>query len=200
MKKWIPWLVTALLAVWVVAGFRPIKSKQGFDTGAFGQLPALLNGRVQPLDSVARNALLQIRARQTVQLEKRKSMPATEWLLELMMKPELADTRPVFRIDHPELLGMLELPQTNKFFSFIQLRPHLEDVWTQAKTVDEKEAQLRTPFERQVLQLFNAVVVYQSLRLSVQPDGTEDFTKELQEYRAAIGPGVEAVRASEAGK
>ena len=38
----------------------------GFHTRDFGRLPVLLNGRVQPLDSVARNTLLQIRERQSV--------------------------------------------------------------------------------------------------------------------------------------
>ena len=65
----------------------------------------LLNGRIQPLDSVGRNALLVMRGKQTVALENGKKLPASEWLLEVLMKPELADERKVFRIDHPELLG-----------------------------------------------------------------------------------------------
>ena len=41
----------------------------GFHTRDFGRLPVLMDGRFQPFDSVARNSLLQIRERQTVEPE-----------------------------------------------------------------------------------------------------------------------------------
>ena len=70
----------------------------------FARLPVLLNGRIQPFDSVARNSLLQIRSTSDVPLEEvpswkfwhhPKKLKATAWLLEVMFKPEVADTRPI---------------------------------------------------------------------------------------------------------
>ena len=58
--------------------------------------------------------------RQSVSLPKNasgkteKPLPATPWLAEVMMNPEEADKRPIFRIDRAglELLSLLRLPET----------------------------------------------------------------------------------------
>lgn len=69
MKKLTPWILTALFTLWVASSLRPPKQTTEFDLNAFGRLPVLLNGRVQPMDSVARNSLLAIAGRQVVYLE-----------------------------------------------------------------------------------------------------------------------------------
>src|SRR5436190_16989769 len=99
MKKWLPVILVLVFAAWVASSLRP-KPETGFQTRQFGKLPVLLNGRIQPLDSVARNSLLQLRTKQTLALEKNEKLTAIEWLLEVMAKPELADERKVFRIDN----------------------------------------------------------------------------------------------------
>src|SRR2546430_5471391 len=130
--KIVPWLVVAVFASEIIAVMAPKKDKEGaFHVREFGRLPVLLNGRIQPFDSVAHNALLQIRSTASVPLEGNgadgswgewtelqkhpKAMPlserhwwqfnrhpkklkSTEWLLEVMARPETADTRPVFLI------------------------------------------------------------------------------------------------------
>jgi hypothetical protein len=79
----------------------------------FGRLPVLLNGRIQPFDSVARNTLLQIRSTGDVPLEEvpswkfwhhPKKLKSTEWLLEVntRLRP---DTRPIFLIHHLSCSG-----------------------------------------------------------------------------------------------
>lgn len=189
-----------MFAAWVLASLRGPRLQDGFDLRAFGELPAVLNGRIQPLDSVARNALLQLRSRQGLRLENGKSMPATEWLMEVLMKPEAADQRPVFRIDHPEVRSMLRLPDGQKHFSFSQLQPQLEELENQAKRADGKDAAVRTPLERQVLKLYNAVRIYHRLAVSLQPRNTQDFQADLERFKKAIGPGMEAMRAYESGR
>ena len=91
---------------------------EDFRVHEFGRLPVLLNGRVQPFDSVARNALLQIRGTGYVPLQEKKSyefwkhptkLKATEWLMEVMTRPEVADTRPIFLIYHPDMVDDLKL-------------------------------------------------------------------------------------------
>ncbi|MBI3418065.1 MAG: cytochrome c biogenesis protein CcsA [Verrucomicrobia bacterium] len=68
MKKSIPWILFAVFALEAAVALRP-RGEKDFHFRAFGELPVLLNGRVQPLDSVARNSLLQIRSAQAVPLE-----------------------------------------------------------------------------------------------------------------------------------
>ena len=140
MKKHWPWLLTALFVFEVLYALRPRSDKEGdFHYRAFGQLPVLVGGRQQPLDSVARNNLLIIRGTASVPLEgnagdgswgaweeisdkgglterkwyqfskRPKKLKSIEWLLELLARPNDADGRYIFRIHHPELLGELEL-------------------------------------------------------------------------------------------
>ena len=199
MKKWLPWILVAVMGAWVASRLHA-PSESGFHASEFGRLPVLLNGRIQPLDSVARNSLLQIRNKQSVALEDHSQLNATEWLLEVLLKPEVADERKVFRIDHPELLGMLGLPEDQKHFAFNQIRTKLEEIEKQAERINAVPAANRTVFEKQVSKLHNAVLLYQRLKNSLQPDNTLNFVDELQRYQSVITPGVVALRAREAGK
>jgi len=70
MKKHLSWLlIVALFTLYAVSTLRPRKDQGEFHVQSFAGLPVVLNGRVQPLDSVARNALLMIRGNTTVPLE-----------------------------------------------------------------------------------------------------------------------------------
>ena len=194
MKKIAPWIFTVAFAVWTIT-FLWQKPETGFHTREFGKLPVLLNGRIQPLDSVARNALLQIRTRQSV-----GQMSATAWLMETMMNPDAADKLDVFRIDNLELLNMLQLPERQKYYSFNQIRPHLDDITRQTQRINNIEDASHTTFERQLLKLDNALEIYQRLKVSLCPPGTENFTAQLAAYEQAVPVGVAAARAREAGK
>ena len=93
MKKWIPLILVVVMAGWFLSGLHQ-KPETDFHVREFGKLPVLMNGRFQPFDSIARNSLLQIRTKQTVYESeggKTQTLPAMDWLLELMMKPEAAD-------------------------------------------------------------------------------------------------------------
>src|SRR6185437_7937086 len=116
MKKWLPIIVTGLMAAWFLSTLRPPQDET-FAFSQFGKLPVVFSGRVQPMDSLARNSLLQIREKQEANLEPWKShlsgpkmISATEWLATVMMAPVTADQWPVFRVDNQELIALLKLP------------------------------------------------------------------------------------------
>jgi ABC-type transport system involved in cytochrome c biogenesis permease subunit len=194
MKKVIPWILVAVFAGWVLSALRP-PPETGFHTREFGQLPVLLNGRIQPLDSVARNTLLQIRQRQSV-----GELSATAWLMETMMNPDAANRQNIFRIDNLELLNLLHLPEAQKYYSFDQIQPHLDDISKQAARINNVEDANRTVFEQQLLKLDNALEIDQRLKLSLCPPGTTDFAGQLAAYEQALPDGVAAAQAREAGK
>ncbi len=159
-----------------------------------------MDGRFQPFDSVARNSLLQIRTKQTVPLDNGQTMSATEWLLEVLMKPEQADDRKIFRIDNGEVLALLKLPENQKFYSFSQLRPQADEIQKQADRIGPHDASKRTVFETQLMKLFDEMNLYQRLEISLKPPGTDDFAAELAAYQKSIAPGAAAVQARDAGK
>src|ERR1700722_6952895 len=142
-QKWFPPLLAFAIALiifvpffftWFLSESLPPK---GFDFHKFSKLPVVFDGRRKPLDSLARNSLLQIRQTQTLNLEpwkswneKQKIISANEWLANVMMNPAVADDWPVFRVDNPDLITFLKLPEKNKaahqdgeHFSWNQIAP-----------------------------------------------------------------------------
>src|SRR5579859_5516953 len=191
MKKWLPGLLVALCAGWVLSTLLE-KPETGFNTREFAKLPVLLNGRIQPLDSVARNTLLQLRTKQSVFLEaansggmfpRGTSLSAIEWLMGVMMKPETANQQKVFRIDNPELLGLLKLADSGKYFSFEQLQPGFAEIEKQSARISrgQKDGRNQTPFEKQVMKLYDSINLYQRLMLTLRPLDSEDFAGELNQ-------------------
>jgi hypothetical protein len=74
MKRWFPLGLTLFLGLWIAGSLRVPSDKPGsFAVNEFGRLPIVANGRVQPLDSFARNSLLQLREKQRANLEPWKS-------------------------------------------------------------------------------------------------------------------------------
>ncbi len=191
MKKWLPLLITLLFAGWVVSSARPKKS-EGFAIREFGQLPILNGGRRQPIDSLARNSLLQLRGKQTANLEPWRSggqiISASEWLAELWMNPVLADSRPVFRIDHPDLKGLLGLPleagfeSDGKHFSFNQVSVKSQALLDEMQRVSSVPSAQRNGFDKAVSNLWRGTFLYQQLRGAVQPPDAQDWATELREF------------------
>ncbi len=215
--KWIwrvvPWCFVALFGCEIVAVLLPKKDGE-FHVREFGRLPVLLNGRIQPFDSVARNSLLQIRSTGDVPLKEVPSwqfwhhprkLKATEWLLEVMTRPEVADTRPIFLIHLPELLGELKLQDKGveksglRYYTFNQLRPVFDVIIQEGQKASEAKSD-QTTFQKQAAKLANAVMLYQRLKVGLQPEGEDNFTQELADFQKNLGPAAIAAQASQSGK
>jgi len=212
--KLLPWCFVALFGMEIIAVMMPKKDGE-FRVRDFGRLPVLLNGRIQPFDSVARNSLLQIRSTGDVPLEEVPSwkfwhhpekLKSSAWLLEVMAKPEVADTRPIFLIHHAELLGELKLEDKGvvksalRYYTFEQLKPVLKTISEQSQKAAEIKAEDQTTFQKQVTKLANAVMLYQRLKVTLQPEGVDDFKQELDDFLKALPSAQMAAKASEGGK
>jgi cytochrome c-type biogenesis protein CcsB len=212
--KLIPWLFVALFGAEIIAVMLP-KPDEEYHVREFGRLPVLLNGRIQPFDSVARNCLLQIRSTGDVPLEvvpswefwhHPKKLKSSEWLLELMTRPEMADTRPIFLIHHAELLGELKLQDKGveksglRYYTFMELKPLIPEINEQARKAGDIKAEDQTTFQKQVEKLANALSLYQRLKVTLQPEGADDFAQQLADFQMNLGPAQVAAKASESGK
>ncbi len=220
MKKRLPWILVVIFALWFLSGAqapkaRDARPKAGFDVADFGRLPVLLGGRVQPLDSVARNSLLIISGKSTVPygpghsmlfgIKSQARMTATEWLLETMTQPQFANALKIFRVQHPDLEGMLGGDKAGlEYFSFDDLTNQLEHLDSQVRTILQSEEgkgddaeKLRTPFQKDLMHLYNSLVLYDRLKSSIEPEGTRNFQEELEAFQESIGPGRAAIQMSE---
>ncbi|NDV63102.1 cytochrome c biogenesis protein CcsA [Puniceicoccales bacterium CK1056] len=168
MKRVFPvifWLI-ALSLVWPV--FKPLVRKADSPEASLGQMSVLEGGRVKPLDSVARSTLLLFRGKQSIRTESGK-VTATEWFTDLLLNRDAVADMPVFRIDHPNILGMFGLEAgTKKYFSYAELEPYLSRIQEQARQVSEN-SDLRGPYEKAINQLFGNLMQYQLLSQTVYP-------------------------------
>ncbi len=212
MKKFLPYIVVALFAVWLAGSLR-VPPDKGWAYGEFGRLPVVSNGRTQPIDSLARNTLLQLREKQSANLEPWKDwyespkiISATEWVLGVMMKPEEADTWPVFRIDNLEVKSLLGLPadpdlakqQDGKHYSWLQIQPKLAELKRESERASTVEASRRRPYDQALLRLWNAQLIYNRLENTLGPAGAGDFDEALKPFLEKVESGRKAFLALQA--
>jgi len=204
MKRRLPFLVLVLAALGVVATLPAPKIVSGFDLATYGRLPALVDGRLKPLDTIARTSLLALQGRQRFVTPEGHTLAPSEWLLDIFYAPEKADTYRHFLIDNQEVLDLFTLRASDgdggKRFSFVQLQPAISKLDRQAKLVDEVEETRRTPFHRQVVQLRDRVMLYQRLKYTLQSPETPHFLGEVLKLETALPAGIAAVRARQLGQ
>ena len=182
------WLIVTGALLYAVAPLFQHDIWGGFEMQKFGRLPVLLNGRIKPLDTVARNSLLIIQGKQTLQTD-HGTLSATDWLAEVLMKQDQADQRKIFVIRNPETLTALSLStEAGKYFSFRQFVPHLQEVEQQAALAEKVDAQLRSPFQRDIIKLFERLTLYHRLENTLEVAGTVDFKSQIDELVKNIHP------------
>jgi hypothetical protein len=225
VKRYVAPIIVGIFLIYTAAAIRwPGHSDGAFDLAAFGRLPVSMNSRVQPLDSVARMGLLQIRGTVTLPFDNvgvatrlarivrpaTASLTATEWLLELMTKPDEADARRVFPIRDPRLVSTLGLPAGQGYCAFKDLAPRLAELGKQSARVAKIGVAARAPWERELLKLRGGIVIYERLKNSLQPNSllqqaakgkpvSYDFAGFLTGYITDLKAGVEAAVAREHG-
>ena len=197
-------LVPALAAIAVVSSLFPRPVKSEYDLGAFGRLPTLVNGRVKPLDTVARTTLLVLQGRQRVTAPDGRTLSPTEWLLEMLFRPVVANAYPVFEVVHPDVLTLFNLtPEQGagkKRFSYQQLTPGIRELDRQSRLADAVEAPVRSPFQRAVVQLRDNIFLYQRLQDSLLAPGVDDYLNRLARFDHALPGGLAAEQAKKAGQ
>jgi ABC-type transport system involved in cytochrome c biogenesis permease subunit len=209
-QQWFPPALMVVMALWFLGNLQPPKDKD-FAFNEFGQLPITANGRIEPIDSLARNSLLQLREKQTLNTEPWKAwnehpliLSATAWLANVMMNPAVADAWPVFRVDNPDLLSLLKLPEKNeakqcdgKHYSWNQITPALDTLEKEYHRVAKIDASARTAYENAVAKMQERLALYVKLKNTVQPADAQDWPRELADYERLIPSGRVAVLAEQ---
>ncbi|MCH2614938.1 MAG: cytochrome c biogenesis protein CcsA [Opitutales bacterium] len=217
MKQRLPWIISiTFLFLYFASNYRKQSPSSNIDYDTFGNTPVHLNGRVQPLDSVARNALLGMRYTRTFKGENGKKTPAIVWLTELMMRPDLAHERPGFRIQDEDVRGLLKLPNKRShrskvmiaflgpgndkfYYTFNEIVPSLKTISEQAQQASELEDAQRSRFQRAVITLARALSNYTGLSQSLHHGQVASFTQELNDLEHFSTEGIEAVNLRQQG-
>jgi ABC-type transport system involved in cytochrome c biogenesis permease subunit len=203
VKKFLPWIIGLLFLVWAIAKMIPGKEPSGFDLQGFGQIPVLVNGRVMPVDTLARLSLFGMNHHGTGTNSDGKVLPTTRWLLEVFMMPERADAAKVFEVTNPDVLGLFGWQQTAgkaNNYSFNDFKPFFGEIEKQAGLAAEAESDTRNAFQRGIIRLRDALLLYVRLKNTVQPEDSPDFGREVRVFETAIQPGMQAIRDRDANK
>jgi len=204
VKKLI-YIIVALIVLLIFGRqIRPGTNETGFDIASFSELPVQVGGRIKPLDSVARNTLLILSARQKVETPDGEWLQPIEWFMDLTMRPEVADTYRIFKIEFPDDLGLTGLAQPGqRYYSFNDLRPHFQNILELYSKL-HPEPKKRSAYDRQIADLNDGLMLYHRVMHSLHPIGDaerlDSLVDEYREYRASVGPGMEALRKQQAGE
>ncbi|MCC5829404.1 MAG: cytochrome c biogenesis protein CcsA [Phycisphaeraceae bacterium] len=164
----LPWAAALLgIALALHALYRPAPQNE-YDIETFSRLPVSAGGRVKPMDSVARHVLLATGGRQTVRIEEpsaepgqppvSRTVPAIEFLLDLMARPEVIRDYPLVRVDHPDVLALMDLkPEELGRLSLATIEPHWREISQQATAALDVPSRRRDSFQRSVVSLFARV-------------------------------------------
>ncbi len=201
MKRFLPLAILILGVVYLASTLAPRREKSAFNLGDFGRVPVLVNGRIKPLDTVARTSLLTLQGRQRIETPAGETLEPIAWLADVFFAPAKADSYRTLLIENHEVSDLLNVKSEDgdggKRFSYLQLREKLPELEKQARLADGVESQLRTPFQRQVITVRDRVILYLQLKTSVQMPDSPDFLAELTMFERALPAGVTAILAKQ---
>lgn len=192
MKKFVPHIILAIFVLYLGASI-PVKNTSDYEVQSFGRLSILNNGRVKPIDSVARNALMVIRGKQTLKLDAGK-LSASEWLLQVVTHPEKSDTYPIFLVNNPDIQAFLGFEKTTqKYLSFNDLVPRVDLIMNQAEMARKVDAKLRSAFQKGIVTLNDRLMLYFRLKNSFFGQDVSAFSAELTEIETTVQEGLAVI-------
>ncbi len=153
---------TPALALTIVAALALLTAVQrpprggAADFAAVGRIPVLHEGRVKPLDTVARNIVQLLSNKTSVKVPADTMgtgpsgrVSATQWLLATMAGSEWATKVPVFRIDAKEIVDCFDLERRpGHLYSYAELAPKREEFRKQLMSM-QKVPESEPSFARQ---------------------------------------------------
>ena len=201
LRKIIAWLIPSLCLLFIGAAvIKATRPSRGLDFKSFGTLPVVSNGRVQPLDSLARNALLSIHGKQKVPGDGAPVTPSA-WLAELNFKPSLADTRKIFLIHHDDLLGLTKLTRgEEKSYSYAQLQPSFPALQPEARRIGATDSKTWSPYEKALMLLTRNLTHYNQLKHALALPGQDHLEPELGLFLSEVSAAVAEIGKQDRGQ
>ncbi len=154
-----PWTVLALgLLYFAVAMAPPADPAGNMHLEEFAGLPVLHNGRIKPIDTVARTSLMTVSDRQTYRDDKGHPQPAIKWLLDVMTS-YFFETRAgahaeVIRIENDQVLNFLGLKaRPGLRYSLAEVAPHLKKIEEEAERAQSMDESHRDLFAVKIIDL-----------------------------------------------
>lgn len=180
-----PAAVVLVFAGWLAGQARlPRTADDEFDFAAFASLPVVDQGRIKPIDTLARTVLAKMSDRETFRDADGKSQPAVRWLLDVVTKPSVAEEHRVFRIQNLDVLETLGLQRRQGFrYSLGEIRGEpgrLEEFDKQLRAAGQAGAAGMDVYRRNLVDLNNRFRAYLHLANAFQPWPLPPFPSEKE--------------------
>ncbi len=132
-----------------------------------GRLPILHDGRVKPLDSLARHELLKIQGR----LKLENSSSPVNWYFNLLTSPTFGSNLDIILVEHPKLFDSIDSQFLKQKYRVSEqfLDKHIEIIIPFIKTANEIEKEERTPIQQASFLLSQRYSTYKNIRQSFFP-------------------------------
>ena len=169
-------------------------SRSETDWTVIAQIPVQHEGRIKPLDTVAKN-VLQIISEPVFNsipyvkdADKVKHSP-TEWLMGVMADQEWTEKAPVFRIYSEEVQTVFGLkPSSDSRYAYSELLPNMESFRAKIKELRNKKSDELTQVEQKFASLNQKLSLYNLLTVAYRMPPLPDPSKagESEEARRAF--------------
>ena len=169
--------------------FTSVNHAEGFLFNEAAKLPVLHEGRVKPIDTVARSSVLLIQEKQKIRFNNQEITPI-EWLFLMATSPQIANQIPIFRIDNPAVKMMLSIDEKTKMLSFEQLTPHLASIFEQADRAVKRKQSERAFFQTGIIELNHKVTVYLGLQHAFFPPSAAPALTQYAHDKAQLVSGL----------
>jgi hypothetical protein len=150
----------------------------------FKSIPVLHEGRLKPLDTYARNLLIQFSGKDTYE-----HTPAVLWLAQLIFTPDKAVNDKVILINNPEIAVALNIkPEEHRRYSFGELKDSyakLMELKDAANNIDEHQRSLVENEIIRVAENVEAYIDFSNEFIWVYPDS--DFTLTSPQTKQLLG-------------
>ena len=166
------------------SGPREISTYQPFDKEVIQEaksIPVQDYGRVKPFQTWAETNMLAMHGERGMKFlkdGKKVKISPTEWLLNVIFKPEQADKLPTFRVDNSHILQDLgmKIKGLRDRYAFNDFEPkHLIKLEQIVSKIQQIDAKRRSRRDKQFISLYTNITTYQTLKnpFIVTKAGTE---------------------------
>lgn len=140
----------ALLALFTLFSFAPdAYAEERLNIQALGEIPVLHEGRIKPLDSMARGMRKSLSGKET---------NALPWFVETLFDPARAQATPNLKITNPEILTLLNLPKRkSKLYSFDEVSKGIAPRQEMLRSVLDAPEDQWTPQQRDLVKIYDNI-------------------------------------------
>lgn len=159
---------------------------------AVGQIPFMHEGRVKPLDTVARNVLQVIGeplfgATPSPKDTSGKRRSGTEWMVALMAEKDWPAESPIFRVYSQEARDFFDLkPRPGYLYSYNQLHTKMDDLVARLQSKEKL-----SPEDEKLVHIYNKVQLYDLIAVSYKLPPIPDIEsvkteQDIQRFKSQI--------------